>query len=294
MLNVSDHMLIDVTRKKAKAKRKVEYIFKRKITDEKIPLFKSDIANHDWSSLYTLTNTTDMWNGMLKTINHYADIHFPIKKFKKKNNKNSLVWLTLDLQKEIESKNFLLLKAKKSKNKDDIKAAHKKRNYVNNLIKKAKKNYYKTKIEENIKKSKIIWKIINELFPNKNKNSDKIQSFNNDNSTVKDEDLPNHINCFFNTIGKSNLNTKRFTYGPYSKPTFNLRPVFKDKVVELIEKINIKKNSSVPNLSSHLLKEAFLSAPDAITYVINKCILYNDVPSQWKSATIIPLKKQPL
>ena len=84
MLNVSDHMLIYVTRKKAKAKRKVEYIFKRKITDEKIPLFKSDIANHDWSSLYTLTNTTDMWNGMLKTINHYADIHFPIKKKKKK------------------------------------------------------------------------------------------------------------------------------------------------------------------------------------------------------------------
>ena len=47
LLNVSDHMLIYVTRKKAKSQVKTEYYFKRKIIEENIPKFKDDIAKHD-------------------------------------------------------------------------------------------------------------------------------------------------------------------------------------------------------------------------------------------------------
>ena len=165
-LNISDHLLIYATRKKPKSIKNSEFIIKRKIIHENIQKFKNDLFQHDWNEIYSLGNTDMMWTRMTEILNFYADRYFPFKKFKKKC--KNIIWLDLELQKEIEVKNMLLLKAKKSKNSDDIKAAHKKRNYVNNLVKKAKKNYYKKKLDDNVRNSKNIWKLINELFPDKN------------------------------------------------------------------------------------------------------------------------------
>ena len=230
-----------------------------------------------------------MWSTMERILNYYADIYFPIKKFKKKPSKNT-IWLNLEIQKEIEIKNMLLLKAKKSKDRNDIKLAHKKRNHVNRLIKNAKKNYYKDKLNENIKNSKDIWKFIRELFPNKN-NSDKIQLFDSNNELIDQDSLPDHINEFFNSVGKSENSEFLPQYGPHPQPLLVFRPVTVNMVIELIQKINVTKSSSVPNLPSKILKAAFLSCPNVITYLFNQCILRNIIPDDWKSATVIPIKK---
>ena len=48
---------------------------------------------------------------------------------------------------------------------------------------------------------------------------------------------------------------------------------------------------SVFNLPSKILKAAFLACPNVITFLINQCILTNVIPNDWKSATVIPIKK---
>ena len=289
MLNISDHMLIYVTRKKAKSYKKVEYYYKRKINSENIPKFVNDLITHNWNDFYSSNNTDEMWNKMTQILTNYADIYFPIKKYKKKT--KSIIWLDFELQKEIEQKNFLLLKAKKSKNAQDIKQAHKKRNQVNKLVKKAKKDYYKKVLDENIKNSKNIWKFIQELFPNKNNESEKIQLFDSNTKLINEDELPNHINNFFNSVGKTNNENFLQSFGPHPPPHLIFRPVTTDSIIEIVKKIDIKKNSSIKDLPSVLLKEAFLACPNTITYIINQCILHNDIPTEWKSATIIPIKK---
>ena len=230
-----------------------------------------------------------MWTRMEEILNFYADKYFPLKKFKKKC--KNIIWLDLELQKEIEMKNMLLLKAKKTKNSEDIKAAHKKRNYVNKLVKNAKKNYYKKNLDDNVKNSKNIWKLINELFPNKNEKSEKIQLFDNNFNLIDENNLPNHINEFFNSVGRTNKINFSPISGPHPLPTLVFRPVSLEEVVDLIKKIDTKKSSSIPNLPSLLLKEFFLTCPNTIAYVINQCILTSTIPTEWKSATIIPIKK---
>ena len=86
MLNVSNHLLINVTRKKPKSKCKTEYIYKRKILDEKIPDFKTDVYNHNWNEMYNLSNTTEMWTMVVNVINYYADKNFQSKNIKKEIN----------------------------------------------------------------------------------------------------------------------------------------------------------------------------------------------------------------
>ena len=111
ILNISDHLLVYVTRKKAKSCIKKEYIFKRKIVNEKIVDFKADLVKHDWSDIYSMNCTNKIWNRMVEVISLYADRYFPIKKYRKK--PKIKIWLTHEIQKEIENKNMLLLKAKK-------------------------------------------------------------------------------------------------------------------------------------------------------------------------------------
>ena len=72
-----------------------------------------------------------------------------------------------------------------------------------------------------------------------------------------------------------------------------LRPVDTNTVIELLDKINVTKNSSIPNLPSIILKAGFLACPNVLTFIINQCILTNVIPNDWKSATVIPIKKVP-
>ena len=125
------------------------------------------------------------------------------------------------------------------------------------------------------------------------KKTEKIQLFDNKLNPINENDLPNHINDFFNSVGRTNNINFASTSGPHPLPTLVFRPVTLEEIIELIEKINTKKNSSVPNLPTLLLKDFFLTCPNAIAFIINQCILTNNVPSDWKSATIIPIKKTP-
>ena len=64
------------------------------------------------------------------------------------------------VKKRINEKSVLLLKAKKSEDEKDINMAHKKRNYVNRLMERSKKKYYKEMLEQNIRNSKNCKRIV--------------------------------------------------------------------------------------------------------------------------------------
>ena len=55
--------------------------------------------------------------------------------------------------------------------------------------------------------------------------------------------------------------------------------------------IEIYKSSSVPNLSSRILKDAFISHIDKLHFLFDKILKTANFPDEWKCATVIPLKK---
>ena len=66
-----------------------------------------------------------------------------------------------------------------------------------------------------------------------------------------------------------------------------------EEIVKYCKEINIHKSSSVQELSSSLLKLAFIRHADKLKYIYDQIIKLGIFPAEWKCATVIPLKKVP-
>ena len=64
-----------------------------------------------------------------------------------------------------------------------------------------------------------------------------------------------------------------------------------DEIVKLCKEIKIHKASSITGLSSRILKDVFLSHTDKLKYIFDQILELCIFPTEWKCATIIPLKK---
>ena len=62
-------------------------------------------------------------------------------------------------------------------------------------------------------------------------------------------------------------------------------------MVKLIREINISKSSAIHNLSSKILKDAFIFLSDKLTKIFNSSLSHGIVPTSCKHAMVIPLHK---
>ena len=63
------------------------------------------------------------------------------------------------------------------------------------------------------------------------------------------------------------------------------------EVLKLLKDIDIGKSSAVQDLSSKILKPAFIALVDQLTFIFNLAIEINIFPTEWKLATVVPLPK---
>ena len=67
--------------------------------------------------------------------------------------------------------------------------------------------------------------------------------------------------------------------------------VTEEEVRKCVDDINIYKASSVPNISSRILKDAFVVIIPQLTHMYNCFFMKNIFPCKWKIAKVIPLQK---
>ena len=72
---------------------------------------------------------------------------------------------------------------------------------------------------------------------------------------------------------------------------FNFMEGNSNDVRKLVEHISLFKVSAVDKLSTRVLKDAFLSLIDQLTFTFNLSLKKGVFPDKWKAATIIPLQK---
>ena len=141
-MNISDHLLVYITRRKLKDKLKRDFVIDRRVNLELMPGFKEDIEACDWHNVYSAKNIDDIWEEIQINIHKCSDPYFPVKKKRKKLKKDE--WITKDIAKLIDEKNILLVQAKKSEDSNDIAKAHKHRNYINRIVSRAKNSTIKS------------------------------------------------------------------------------------------------------------------------------------------------------
>ena len=292
-VNISDHQMIYITKKKQKDCRK-KVVFKGrsyKRFDEWI--FREQLANHDWTLFDKENNPEKCWEYFLSVITEFMNRVCPIKEFKVRVIEEQ--WLHNELLEKIIDKDVLLKKAKQTKKAEDIARARNARNKVNTEIRRTKKDYLIRKIDANIKDSKKFWKNVSEVLPKGNKKHKEINLKDaKTNVEIESNKLPNYINNYFTNIGyelAKHMDKNWEFKGNECNDILRNMETTTEEVTKLCQNIDTSKPSGLENLSSRVMKIALLAQTQRFTNLLNRIIDSEVIPQSWKEGIIIPIPK---
>ena len=203
-MGLSDHSMVYAVRKFAiSSKNTHNHVTTRSFTNFNVSTFREDLKSAPWDSLRNCTTPDEMveiWENMFLKI---ADVHAPIRTRRVTNKKSP--WITSELRELITGRNRLKRQAILTKQPSIWDKYRKERNRINNEIKMAKANYYKSEVEQNVGNPKEIWRTINELTYRKCTSNSSISELKSgDNSFTKAAEMCEILNDHF-TSGGPNL-----------------------------------------------------------------------------------------
>ena len=144
-----------------------------------------------------------MFNRFHSIFKKVVDKHLPLRPYTNKElHRLENPWLTNGLYKAIKTKNKLYFKKlrKRTIAAENVYKRH--RNLLNRMIKKAKSDYYKEKLEASGNNSKKIWIVINEILAKRKKQmSIKRVKKKNGNKTSSSSETANTFNKYFVDVG---------------------------------------------------------------------------------------------
>ena len=292
-LNISDHLAIFVRRKKARlVYKKVAFIGRsyRNFVKED---FQNELIGSDWNEFYEQRDPNKCWQTMEGKIRSILDVTCPRKKFRVREVREP--WVTDEILEEINDKDAYLRLAKETGKDDDWEMARRERNRVGKLVRNAKSEFVKEQQRVHRQDPKKFWRVISSVVPNKKQVTDQISLVGKNSCTeVKDDEVADHINNFFSSIGStlaSKLNDPWIFHGEVAEAECQNLHTDYEQIVGLCREINEYKSSGIQDIASRILKCAFLVLVPQLVYLFNLSFTTGIFPELWKRATVIPLFK---
>ena len=249
-----------------------------------------------------------------KSFETILEKHAPLKtKFLRGNNQP---YMTKDLRKAIMLRSRLKNKANKTKSAEDMARFRKQRNFVVNLNRKTKKNFF----ANNTASSKNFWKAIKPYFGGKNciASKERILLVENSVITSDEQTLATQFNNFFNSVS-DNLNIpaipgflsasnnpvdvaiEKFAQHPSiqtiiarkeNAEAFELNKISTDTMVKELAALNPAKAIS-GKIPIKALKLAMFECAETLTSIFNTYVVELSLfPDELKLAEIIPAHKK--
>ena len=157
--------MILVTRKKAKiCKEKCTFVG-RSYRNYNINNFQASIINADWTDYRNERSVEGKWKQFVEIIRNVIDVSCPLKSFNIKQVKEP--WITPPLIELIKDKDIAIKQAKKGNDPVLWGNAKRLRNTCTNRLRKARADFIKENLENNMGNSKKFWKNIQDVLPNK-------------------------------------------------------------------------------------------------------------------------------
>lgn len=222
-----------------------------------------------------------------------ADITCPFVNFKVK--KNHTKWMNPDLKKLIEARDAWFVRYKTTNNPNDHAMYRQYRNKVNHEIKKAKKLYYATSIN-NIKDASEVWSKLDEL-------SGRNSTFSEPINIVKDgvlhdepQDIANIFNLFYQDKVRKIIDNlpsapEPQVKGPPPGVKFKFHKVRIKEVIKHIYSLSGSKATGHDGISNVLIKAGIPVIAPVLTRIINNAIRTSSFPETWKVGKIAVIYK---
>ena len=295
--NVSDHTPVYINIKKHKNSFPTTEFTGRSYKNFRQNSFLDKIRQKDWDIFYNSENVDTQWEILYNNIIRILDDMIPVRTFKFAKSKPA--WLVGEVLELMKDRDRALKKATRTKKKDDKIYARQIRNKTNILIRNAKNNFVKEKLNNYSDNPKKFWKQIKSVMPTTGLNS-PIILLDDQGSKLNNLVAANLINDYFTNIGsvlankiRANLSNlpPRILQNLNIENSLGLVIPTQAEVMGWVKKIQIFKSSGIPLIATRIWKTLFLQEPNLlykmIVTIFNTCIF----PNVWKTATIVPIPK---
>ena len=249
-------------------------------------------------------NINEAYSNFIQKLTSVIDEKAPCKIKRVKG--NSKEWFDSVVSEGINNRDKLFKKFKKSRLPLDQENYKKARYEVKKLIAEKKRNYFETKLTENIGKPKELWKTLKALgLPNKV----SIATINalKDDKVVKydPKSISKVFQTFFTNMAKTLLqklppppnkygidSVKKFYKNLNITTKFQLKPATEDIVLKLLKNIDISKTARVDNLPERFLKDGAVILAKPVTEICNLSIKLKTFPDPCKLAKLKSIFKK--
>ena len=161
-VGLSDHQLIYCTRKITRTRLNThKYVKMRSLKYYSEDLYVKKLKEIDFPDYSNFKDINEAYSDFTGKVASVIDEIAPIKEVRVKS--NSQDWFDAEINEEIERRDKLLTKFKKSRSHSDNENYKKSRNKVQRMIKDKKKNFVSGKLNDNIGKPKELWKSLKSL-----------------------------------------------------------------------------------------------------------------------------------
>ena len=290
-LNISDHDMIYLIRKKPRQKQTKITFEGRIYKNYNSTMFQNMIRTTDWDDIVTEPDSATAWSMMINRIDQLLSDICPIKQVTLR--KPQRPWLTTDVLEQIKFKDDLMIQARAAQDPVLWREAKRTRNRTQNLVNASKAAYIHNELVNSRKDGKSFWRTIHTVLSPAGSSNSPINLQHQNGTVIPPQQAATTINEYFINVA-SNLLTTQVPWpdpGPQTAATFSLRPPTMSELLKIIRAISVNKSSSIDNISSAVLKDVFLVIPHVVLHIMTQSIITGRFPEDWKRSTVIPIEK---
>lgn len=294
--NLSDHYPVCITRKEERiinsSHKTITYRSTKMFNEND---FMAEMFNAPWHNINRVAcpdEAVALFNSMFTDI---LDRHMPLVT-KRVRSHCKPGWMNSDIKDAIYERDFY-------KKKGNITMYKKCRNRICNLIRAAKKDYYKKAVRTNSRNTQDVWRHLKKVCPDKKQNCPNIlkgpkpitdsmeiaEAMNMHFAAIPGKYVSNPHNLLSNAVSEaivdyvdSKINTSNM---------FSLPAVQTDFVLKQFKSINTSKATGLDGISAKALKIASPAIISAVTKMCNLSIQTGHFPAPWKEAKVVPIYK---
>ena len=262
-IGVSDHQLTFCTRKIFKMKSNChQNVFTRCLKNYDPKKFKRSLQKTSFPNYHNFSDIDVAYTDFVVRLTSTIDSLAPLKETRIKT--NSQEWFDGEIRDKMIFRDKLYQKFKKTRNQVDEDIYKSTKYDVEKFIQKKKRDYYHTKLEQNIGKPKELWKTLKTLgLPSKKTSVSKICLKKEDGISFDDATNVSIFNKFYSNLadnlvknlplpsGKFGISSVKAYYNNLMSPNkeFELNQTTEEIMESILESLNIDKAAGIDNIS---------------------------------------------
>ncbi|KAJ8017557.1 hypothetical protein HOLleu_44948 [Holothuria leucospilota] len=293
--NISDHFLIaTVVGTKTQINNSSNYIVYRNFSKLNENSFRNDLQSSGFDDIFSCNNVDHAWKLWWNKFMKVVDIHAP--KRSKRVRSRPCPWLSQNLVKMMNERDFYHKKALTTKLPLDWEHYKELRNRVNMEFKWSKKNFLRTKIAKN-KNGEDVWNCLKLLIPSNKKSLPANINYGTE-TFESSNDIANAFNDYFGKIALDIVNhNDEHVHSDFMLPSgpsqmFFLPHVSEEFVMKEVLSMSPGKSTGLDEIGCKVLKTALPVILSSLTYIINLSLKEGVFPQEWKHAKVTPIFKK--